>query len=106
MEIINKAFYYDDICVQKLMKLLNENYNKFSRVNYYDFLFLMTSLQYSFLDLELMEHLLAIYTLKKIEYKNKYNRTGGLKKEEYEGQSLDENQYDAREFQKEEENVS
>jgi len=65
--IIKQAFYSDNIAYKKLTKMLSDNFTKKDKINYYDFLSKMCSVDLNYRDLEMMEHLIALYTIKSRE---------------------------------------
>ena len=65
--IIKQAFYSDAVAYKKLVKALSDNFNKKERVGYYDFLTTMCAVDLNYRDLEMMEHLIALYTIKSRE---------------------------------------
>lgn len=65
--IIKQAFYSDNIAFKKLSKALIDNFSKKDRINYYDFLSKMCAVDLNYRDLEMMEHLIALYTIKSRE---------------------------------------
>lgn len=65
--ILKQAFYSDNIAHKKLTKALADNFNKKDQIYYYDFLSKMCAVDLNYRDLEMMEHLIALYTIKSRE---------------------------------------
>ena len=68
MDIIEQAYYYDELVAFDLKKHIKTKVKPKSRIKFYDFLLALHEPTVGYRDLELMNYLIALYNVKKPEF--------------------------------------
>lgn len=68
MDIIEQAFYYDELVAHDLKKHMRTKVKPKQRIKYYPFLLSLLQPEIGYRDLELMNYVIALYNIKKPEF--------------------------------------